>query len=147
MIDFFSQLDKYMKYKGLNDNKITVAAGISNGLIGKARKKGGSLSQENISKILYTYSDLSADWLLTGRGEMLRDSNIQPPETSVIYKSDPKDIAALSDKQMIIDRDAELISALRDKIRGLEAQLSTRPTGLYTAHSVGTTQEVEKPHK
>ena len=55
MIDFFSRLDKFMTYKGLNDNKLTVETGISNGLIGKARKRG-SLSQENISKILYTYN-------------------------------------------------------------------------------------------
>lgn len=73
MISFFERLDKYMKYKGLNDNKITVEAKISNGLIGKARKRG-SLSQENISKILHTYEDLDAKWLLTGIGEMLKKS-------------------------------------------------------------------------
>lgn len=71
MIDFFNRLDNYMNFKGLNDNKITVEAGISNGLIGKARKRG-SLSQDNISKILYTYSDLDANWLFTGTGNMLK---------------------------------------------------------------------------
>jgi len=75
MIDFFDRLDKYMIYKGLNDNKITVQAGIANGLIGKARKRG-ALSQENISKLLYTYTDLNANWLFTGEGEMLK--NIEP---------------------------------------------------------------------
>jgi phage repressor protein C with HTH and peptisase S24 domain len=74
MIDFFSRLDNYMKYKGLNDNKITVDTGISNGLIGKARVRG-ALSQENISKILYKYSELDANWLLTGKGEMLKSDN------------------------------------------------------------------------
>lgn len=70
MSDFFDRFDKYMKYKGLNDNKITVETGISNGLIGKARKRGG-LSQENISKILQTYSDLDANWWFRGEGEMI----------------------------------------------------------------------------
>ena len=74
MIDFFSRLDKFMTYKGLNDNKLTVETGISNGLIGKARKRG-SLSQENISKILYTYNELDANWLLTGEGNMLKENN------------------------------------------------------------------------
>jgi len=72
MIDFFSKLDIYLEYKGLNDNKVTIETGISNGLIGKARKRG-SLSQENISKILYTYKDLDANWLLTGRGQMIQN--------------------------------------------------------------------------
>lgn len=71
MLLFFSRLDNFMKYKGLNDNKITVEAGISNGIIGKARKRG-ALSQENISKILFKYPELNANWLLTGTGEMLQ---------------------------------------------------------------------------
>lgn len=71
-----------MKYKGLNDNQITVEAGISNGLIGKARKRG-SLSQDNISKILYTYNDLNGHWWLTGIGEMIIKPNDykQPKES------------------------------------------------------------------
>lgn len=78
---------------------------------------------------------------------MLRDSNIQPPETSVIYKSDPKDVDIIRIQTQTIDDKNKIIAMQEEKIRGLEAQLSTRPTGLYTAHSVGTTQEVEKPHK
>ncbi len=76
MLTFFNRLDKYMKYKGLNDNKLTVETGISNGIIGKARKRG-SLSQDNISKILRKYSDIDANWLLTGTGEMLKTTNDQ----------------------------------------------------------------------
>jgi len=70
MSDFFDRFDKYMKFKELNDNKVTFDTGISNGLIGKARKRGG-LSQENISKILYTYEDLNANWWFRGIGEMI----------------------------------------------------------------------------
>lgn len=75
MIDFFDRLDKFMVFKGLNDNKITIETGISNGLIGKARKKGGGISLENISKILNTYPELSVEWLLTGNGDMLKENN------------------------------------------------------------------------
>ncbi|MGL5227594.1 MAG: S24 family peptidase [Bacteroidales bacterium] len=75
MIDFFSRLDKFMEYKELNDNKISVFCGISNGLIGKARKKGGALSLDNISKILYAYPELNSDWLITGRGTMICSNN------------------------------------------------------------------------
>ncbi|WP_276734504.1 hypothetical protein [Chryseobacterium carnipullorum] len=70
MSDFFDRFDKYMKFKQLNDNKVTVDTGISNGLIGKARKRGG-LSQENISKILHTYEDINANWWFRGIGEMI----------------------------------------------------------------------------
>jgi hypothetical protein len=64
-----------------------VETGIANGLIGKARKRG-SLSQENISKILYRYKNLNARWLLTGEGEMLiqEETPIQSKDTISIYK-------------------------------------------------------------
>lgn len=75
MSDFFERLDKYMEYKGLNDNKLTVEAGISVGLIGKGRKRGG-LSQENIAKILYSYPDLNANWLFRGEGNMIIEDQI-----------------------------------------------------------------------
>jgi len=74
MLSFFERLDKFMKYKGLNDNKITIEAGISNGIIGKGRKRG-SLSQENISKILLAYPELNANWLFTGNDAMLKSDN------------------------------------------------------------------------
>ncbi|GAA4149515.1 hypothetical protein GCM10022217_01500 [Chryseobacterium ginsenosidimutans] len=75
MSDFFERLDKYMEYKGLNDNKITVETGISVGLIGKGRKRGG-LSQENIAKLLYGCPDLNANWLFKGEGNMLIEDQI-----------------------------------------------------------------------
>ena len=103
MLNFFSRLDNFMKYKGLNDNKITVETGISNGIIGKARKRG-SLSLENISKLLLTYPEIDADWLLTGRGEMLYNDTIR-------IKSDacPR----------CVDKDT-IISLLKEKIESLE---------------------------
>lgn len=74
MLTFFERLDYFMKYKGLNDNKLTVETGISNGIIGKARKRG-KLSQENISKILHTYPELNANWLFTNTGNMLNKND------------------------------------------------------------------------
>lgn len=71
---FIDRLDTYMKYAGLNDNKVTVQCGITVGLINSARKRGKSLSGDNIGKILCAYKDLDARWLLTGEGQMLQNS-------------------------------------------------------------------------
>lgn len=106
MIDFFERLDKYMKFKGLNDNKLSVKTGISNGLIGKARKRG-SLSGKNISKLINTYQDLSADWLFTGEGSMIKEDFSQDKLTE-------------DDKDYIIDLQKKTIKILEDKIRELE---------------------------
>ena len=110
MIDFFSRLDNYLKYKGLNDNKLTIETGISNGLIGKARKRG-ALSQDNISKILCKYIELDANWLLTGQGSMLKIDNGYPRNTPVIVNN--KDVIERLERE----------NALKDKvISGLERE-------------------------
>lgn len=66
------RFDLYMKYKRLNDNKVTTQLCLSNGVIGKSRKIGRDLSDRVIEQILNFYTDLNKTWLLTGEGEMLR---------------------------------------------------------------------------
>lgn len=50
MADFISRLAKFMQEKGINDNQITIAAGLSNGLIGKAKVSGKGMTAANIEK-------------------------------------------------------------------------------------------------
>ena len=68
------RFDKYMKYKGLNDNKVTNSLGLSIGTLGKSRKENRDLSDRNIENILKFYTDLNRTWLLTGEGDMLDTS-------------------------------------------------------------------------
>lgn len=65
---------KFMENEQINDNQMTVAAGLSNGTIGKARAGiTKSLNSDNIEKILNAYPNLSPAWLLTGEGSMLKE--------------------------------------------------------------------------
>lgn len=65
------RFDEYMSFHHLNDNKVTIQLGLSNGVIGKSRKEGRDLSDRVIEQILKFYTDLSEEWLKTGAGEML----------------------------------------------------------------------------
>lgn len=71
------RFDKYMEYKELNDNKVTVQLGLSVGTLGKSRKYGRDLSDKVIEQILNFYTDLNRIWLLTGEGEMIKDKITQ----------------------------------------------------------------------
>lgn len=74
------RFDKYMEIKGLNDNQVTLACGLSQGLIGQARTGKSDLGAKTIDKILGIYQDLNRVWLLTGEGEML-NSNVTLPKS------------------------------------------------------------------
>lgn len=69
------RLQKYMVHRNLNANKITVDAGLSVGLIGRAIKNDSGLNSETIEKILVTYTDLNPEWFVSGNGEMIRSNN------------------------------------------------------------------------
>ena len=48
--------------------------------------KKGNVGTEIAEKILLYYENLNPDWLLTGRGEMLRDIKYAEPELSQSLK-------------------------------------------------------------
>lgn len=66
------RLCKYMEFKGLNPNNVTVDAGLSVGLIGKAIKNSAGLNSDTIEKILHAYIDINPIWFVLGDGEMLK---------------------------------------------------------------------------
>ena len=67
---FIDRLEAFMKAEGLNANKVTVAAELSKGLLGKALKTRGSMNSDSVERILCAYTNLSAEWLMTGKGTM-----------------------------------------------------------------------------
>lgn len=71
----FERFDKYMKFKGLNDNQVTVQCELSQGLIGKCRAGKQDLGSKTIGKLLTKYQDLSKVWLLTGEGDMIKSQD------------------------------------------------------------------------
>lgn len=78
MSKIIDRFDKYMKVKGLNDNRVTEDLSLSVGLIGKSRKEGRDLSRKVIDQILNFYTDIEKTYLLSGDGPMLKES----PESS-----------------------------------------------------------------
>ena len=102
---FIDRLEFFMKTEGLNSNSLTVSACHSNGLIGKALKNRSSMNSDSIERILCAYTNLSAEWLMTGKGTMYVDD--QPAKASDI----PNNLNSDS-----------LVFFLRDKNKELECE-------------------------
>ena len=71
MRDIMRRFSLYMEIKGLNDNIVTLECGLSQGLLGQARRGKSDLGKKTIDKILNKYQDLNRIWLLTGEGDMI----------------------------------------------------------------------------
>lgn len=65
------RLDKYLKFKHLSTNKVSVMAQLSTGVISKSREDNRDLSDDACKKLLGVLNDLNPDWLFNGEGEML----------------------------------------------------------------------------
>jgi hypothetical protein bfra3_16308 len=74
MKNFSTQKDRilqFIEYKDISKNKFYNETGISNGILDK---KSG-LSMDTIEKFYSTYPEINPEWLLTGKGEMLKSGN------------------------------------------------------------------------
>lgn len=90
---------------------------ISNIVSGRKTKP----SFEVIHKILSSFVDISADWLLTGKGEMLRASRSAGPATA-----DQSEILELL--RWKVDRLEEENKELKEQISGLKRELDQSPS-------------------
>ena len=63
---------QYLDCKGIANFRAETDCGLSNGLIKNALKSSSSLGSDKLEKILSTYTDLSAEWLLRGTGDMIK---------------------------------------------------------------------------
>lgn len=61
------RLREYLRYKGINNLQAETDCGLSNGYVANSK----SMGSDKLEKILNTYHDLSAEWLIRGVGTML----------------------------------------------------------------------------
>lgn len=63
---------KYLGYKGITKYKFYKETGLSNGFLDKE----GAIGSDKCEKISYVFPDINLEWLITGSGDMLKNSDI-----------------------------------------------------------------------
>ncbi len=97
---------KLIELKGMNKSEFYLNVGLSNGFLDKVTNIGS----DKIEKILATYPDVRTEWLVLGKGEMLKtDSNNE----SAKGKSKKQD---LSDGNLITLIDSKAVSSLPHQV-------------------------------
>ena len=79
-----TRFKEYLDSKGIKNAQAERDCGLSNGLIKSAISAGSALGSDKLEKILNTYPDLSAEWLLRGTGHMLVTDGI---DTEQLFRS------------------------------------------------------------
>ena len=108
------RLQEYVKYKGITLNQIAVVIGVSNSYFSKMASSGGSLGEDIIRKILLFYDDLNSDWLIIGRGKMIKDRAISQNEAPDFVNA--KLVQALADANKALSAANETILQQQEMI-------------------------------
>jgi phage repressor protein C with HTH and peptisase S24 domain len=70
---FKKRILQYLDIKGISKYECYQNTGITNGVFSQLN----GMSEDNTLKFLSYYSDISSEWLLTGKGSMLKESNAE----------------------------------------------------------------------
>lgn len=78
MCKILNRIKEYIDYKGIPIAAFERSVGMSNASFSKQLKNHGAIGSDKIENILSVYPELSTEWLLTGRGNMLNEASFNP---------------------------------------------------------------------
>ncbi len=108
-----ARIRKIIKDKNLSFSAFEKKIGMSNNSIQVALKRNANLKDETLNHILAAFPEISAEWLLTGKGEMIR--NAYPP---VIERT-----STVEEERYVIELQREYIVRLKQEIAELRSRL------------------------
>lgn len=105
-------------------NKLSISAfekktGMSNNSIQTAIKRTSNLKDDTLNSILNAFQDISAEWLLTGKGEMLK--NREEVQNMV---NEPEEKYGLDYKELYL-REKMVVDLQFKRIKDLERELGS----------------------
>ena len=137
-MDITDRLQLFMQHEGVTAFQMNKEAGLTRTLLIKAIEKHQGLNTATIEKIVRRYPNLNADWLITGRGNMLIDAEA-PKLSQVKTQVLPKELESSLYRQIVwhlllqesytetherLVEIIETLNTLKDKASTLSEQLS-----------------------
>ena len=108
------RIKELIEFKKMNISSFEKKIGAGNNSIGTLINRNSNVSGQILSKILNTFEDVSSDWLLTGKGDMLRSSNqnLQPVATN----QDNEDVVLLKQHIKLLNKQIEELTGDQNKM-------------------------------
>ena len=98
-------ISKVIEIKGISKYEFYKITGITRGIL----DQDNGISEENITRFLAYFTDIDANWLITGIGEM--------------YRNNGENSSNLSDETTTNDNTSRLITILQDALKEKDKQI------------------------
>lgn len=105
---------QYLDYKNISEYRLYKESGITRGVL----SQNNGISEDNLMRFLAYASDVNPQWLLTGRGGMLRDEDIQlavPQVEKAFQLRTDKTLSLQNIPLYELDATAGLVALFNDK--------------------------------
>ncbi len=116
-----SRIKEVIAYYKLTDRAFAIKCGIKQNTLSRQLNGVSEISVPTINAILDNYDDISAEWLLRGKGEMLISANQSKDENTERISRLVDTIATL---QGTINEQSKTIQALQERERKLSGELA-----------------------
>lgn len=115
------RLKEFIKYSKITERAFAIKCGIAQNTFNYYMNGQRKISYEAVEKILKSFPDLSAEWLIRGHGDMLLSQSGNPDKQ---LERMNKLIDTITTLQDTINAKTQTIEILTNKIKELELQLN-----------------------
>lgn len=121
------KIKQYLDHKGIATSAAEKEIGVSNGTLSKPFKANTTIKTNTLKKFLRKYNDINTEWLLTGKGEMLKREILSFSSTKKVENTFSDFIAHSKEEKLIlmenIDLHKKLNTILEEKVQKLEEEI------------------------
>ena len=115
----------FIDYKGISVRKFEETVGFSNGSFASQYRKNKTIGVDKVENILHLFPEINPEWLLTGKGEMLKTVNENNEKTAVVVLTDSVQIQKkINSLELKVKRLEALNESYREEINELKNDLS-----------------------
>jgi len=131
------RIQKIASNEGITIGALERSIGASKGVLSRAINNGTDIQAKWIEVIVENYPQYSAQWLISGRGEMLADGALPAPSAPQPAAAGQQPAPLISSLLATIREQATEIGRLQERIRQQERDLERLAADAHTSDIAG----------